>query len=96
VRPEYITLMFGRLIKRLGLPEVSFHTLRHTHATQLLKEGIHPKIVSERLGHATVGLTLDVYSHVLPDMQTEAARRIDSALLSALSRGEPWASEGNA
>jgi integrase len=51
-----------------------FHDLRHSHASHLLKAGVHPKIVSERLGHSTVGMTLDTYSHVLPGMQEEAIR----------------------
>ena len=66
-------------LKRVGLP-IRFHDLRHTHATQLLRQGIHPKVVSERLGHASIGITMDTYSHVLPDMQEEAAARIDAVL----------------
>jgi integrase len=57
-----------------------FHDLRHTAATLLLKAGVHPKIVSERLGHATVAITLDTYSHVMPDMQREAASAVDVIL----------------
>jgi integrase len=68
--------------------KVRFHDLRHTHATQLLRQGVHPKIVSERLGHSTVGITLDVYSHVLPGMQEEAASRTDAALRTALADAE--------
>jgi len=64
--------------------KLRFHDLRHTHASQLLKAGISAKVVSERLGHSTVGITLDVYSHLLPGMQEEAARRIDSALRKAI------------
>ena len=60
--------------------DVRFHDLRHTHATLLLRQGVHPKVVSERLGHATVGITLDTYSHVLPNMQDEAAKRLDGVL----------------
>lgn len=75
------------LFRRAGLAGVRFHDLRHTHATQLLRQGIHPKVVSERLGHSTIGITLDVYSHVLPGMQEEAARRIDGALRRALAEG---------
>jgi integrase len=52
---------------------VRFHDLRHTHATELLKAGINPKIVSERLGHSGIRITLDTYSHVLPTLQKEAA-----------------------
>jgi integrase len=54
-----------RLLARAGLPHVRFHDLRHAHATLMLLRGVHPKIVSERLGHASVGITLDTYSHVL-------------------------------
>ena len=60
------------------------HRLFPTHATILLRKGVHPKIVSERLGHSTVGITLDVYSHVMPGMQEEAARKIDVALRTAI------------
>ncbi len=52
---------------------IPFHGLRHTHATLLMKQGIHPKVASERLGHANITLTLQTYSHVLPQMQQEAA-----------------------
>ena len=55
-----------------------FHDLRHAHATLLLLSRVHPKVVSERLGHASVGITLDLYSHVLPSMQTEAVRAFDA------------------
>lgn len=55
-----------------------FHDLRHAHATLMLQQGIHPKIVSERLGHASIGITLDTYSHVLPSMQAEAAEAVDA------------------
>ena len=63
-----------------------FHDLRHTHATQLLANGVHPKIVSERLGHASVAITLDLYSHVTDTMQSDAALRLDSAMSAAKSR----------
>ena len=78
--PGGLTHAFADLIAGTGLPRVRLHDLRHSHATHLFREGVHPKIVSERLGHATVGITLDVYSHVLPGMQAEAALRIDAAL----------------
>ena len=63
-----------------------FHDLRHSHATHLLASGVHPKIAQERLGHATVAVTLDLYSHVLPGMQEEAAARVDDALREALQK----------
>lgn len=81
--PSSLTHAFTTLASRIGLDGLRFHDLRHTHATQLLRQGVHPKIVSERLGHSTVGITLDVYSHVLPDMQQEAAKLVDGALRSA-------------
>jgi integrase len=68
------------------LPRVRFHDLRHSHATQLLASGVHPKIASERLGHASVGITLDLYSHVTETMQGDAALRLDSAMQGAKSR----------
>lgn len=84
-RPNAFSAAFVALIRKTTLQAVRFHDLRHTHATQLLRNGIHPKVVSERLGHATVGITLDVYSHVMPGMQEEAALRTDVALRAALA-----------
>jgi integrase len=66
------------------VPPIRFHDLRHTNATHLLRQGIHPKVVSERLGHSSIGNTLDTYTHLLTDMQKEAAMKIDSALGGAL------------
>ena len=66
---------FAKVLKKAGLPHIRFHDLRHTHATLLLKAGIHPKIVSERLGHANIGITLDTYSHVLPGLQEKMVAR---------------------
>lgn len=61
------------------LPRVRFHDLRHAHATHMLSAGVHPKVASERLGHSKVGITLDLYSHVLPGMQEDAVTRVDEA-----------------
>ena len=63
-------------VRRAGVRRIRFHDLRHTHATHALQLGIHPKIVSERLGHSSITVTLDTYSHVLPSMQQEAAEAI--------------------
>ena len=71
---------FVPLLERTGLPRVRLHDLRHTAATLLLSRGMHPKIVSEMLGHTTVAITLDLYSHVTPTMQREAARAMDDLL----------------
>jgi len=54
--------------------------MRHTNATLLLRQGVHPKVVSERLGHAKIGITLDTYSHVLPDMQKDAVDKLDEII----------------
>jgi integrase len=67
---------FYPLLQRLSLPKIRFHDLRHTAATLLLAEGIHPKIVSEMLGHTQVGITLDLYSHVTPAMHESATRAL--------------------
>lgn len=75
-----IQTIFQAIVRRAGIGHVRFHDLRHTHASQLLRLGINPKVVSERLGHSTIGITLDTYRHVMPGMQEEAARRIDAAL----------------
>jgi integrase len=72
---------FHPLLEMAGLPRIRFHDLRHTAATLLLAQGVHPKVVQERLGHATVGLTLDTYSHLLPSMQRDAADKLDALLL---------------
>jgi integrase len=85
--PLSLTYEFARFMRRLReLPYVRFHDLRHSHATQLLANGVHPKIVSERLGHASVAITLDLYSHVTDTMQSDAALRLDSAMSAAKSR----------
>ena len=68
---------FGKMIKNAGLPHIRLHDLRHTHATMMLEAGVHPKVVSERLGHASIGITLDTYSHVLPGLQEAAAEKFD-------------------
>jgi integrase len=68
------------------LPRVRLHDLRHSHATHLLGANVHPKIVQERLGHANIGTTMDLYTHVMPGMQDEAASRIDATLRTAFGR----------
>ena len=78
INPNAITLAFRRIVKNAGLKGIRIHDLRHTHATLMLKAGVHPKVVSERLGHANIGITLDIYSHVLPGMQESAAEKFDS------------------
>ncbi len=79
-RRNVTTHRFKPLLKRAGLPQIRFHDLRHTCATLLLGRNVNPKIVSEMLGHATIAITLDTYSHVLPNMQSEAAKAMEDAL----------------
>lgn len=71
---------FWPLLTKAGLPRIRVHDLRHTAATLLLSKGVNPKVVSELLGHSKVGITLDVYSHVVPDMQERAAEAMDAIL----------------
>lgn len=73
LQPNSVGQAFRRLVKEAGVPVIRLHDLRHTHASQLLMAGINIKIVSERLGHASVGFTLDTYAHVMPGQQAEAA-----------------------
>lgn len=81
IRPNSVTRAFTTLAHSIGLEGVRFHDLRHAHATLMLRQGIHPKIVSERLGHSTISMTLDIYSHVLPGLQEAAALRFEEGLL---------------
>jgi integrase len=71
---------FKPLLKRAGLPDIRFHDLRHTCATLLLSRNVNPKIVSEMLGHSSIAITLDTYSHVLPTMQKSAIRALEDGL----------------
>jgi integrase len=83
VRPSAIYESWCRFLADTGLPRIRFHDLRHSHATQLLRGGVHPKVASERLGHARVGITLDVYSHVTENMQDTATAAVDAAFAEA-------------
>ena len=80
ILPRNVNRALEAVLRRAGLPQLRFHDLRHSHATLLLKEGVNPRVVQERLGHSTVSLTLQVYSHVLPDLQAEAAEKLDRTL----------------
>lgn len=80
IHPDGFGKTFLRLQQQAGVPRIRFHDLRHTHATLALQAGIHPRVVSERLGHSTVAMTLDTYSHVLPGLQEEAAERVAELL----------------
>lgn len=78
VHPDSFSYQFNRIVQSLDVPRIRLHDLRHTYATLALKAGVHPKVVSERLGHATVGVTLDLYSHVVPSIARDAANLVAS------------------
>jgi hypothetical protein len=76
LEPTGISSRFARRLKDAGVPKIRLHDLRDTHATLLLKEGVPPHVVSQRLGHSSIAFTLQVYAHVLPGQQSEAAERV--------------------
>jgi len=78
LRPNTVTYAWARIAARAGVKVIRLHDARHTHASLMLKQGIHPKVVQERLGHASIQMTLDTYSHVAPGIQEAAANRFDS------------------
>jgi integrase len=87
LQPRSLTHEWVRVLGTTTLPRTRFHDLRHAHATHMLASGVHPKVASERLGHSKVGITLDLYSHVLPGMQEDAAAKVDAAFKAAQKNG---------
>jgi integrase len=83
-KPRNFSKEFDRIVGKAGIKRITFHGLRHTHITQLLKDGEHIKVVSERAGHSSVAITLDLYGHVVPGMQEDAALKVDAAWGKAL------------
>jgi integrase len=94
MHPESLSSLFVRQAKRAGLSPIRLHDLRHSVASILLAQGVHPKVVSEQLGHATIALTLDTYSHVIPSLQQEAAGVIAAAVLDPATTPPQPASKG--
>ena len=80
LRPNTVTYAWERIAARAGVKVIRLHDARHTHASLMLKQGIHPKIVQERLGHTSIQMTLDTYSHVAPGIQQAAAESFDKLL----------------
>ena len=78
--PDSITHAWIKLVRKCGLNGIRLHDARHTHATIMLKQGVHPKVVQERLGHSSIALTMDTYSHVAPGLQQAAAKGFDDIL----------------
>jgi integrase len=83
VHPNTLSARFRRLIVTVGVPTIRFHDLRHTCATLLLGQGVHPKVVQERLGHTDIAMTMNLYSHVTADMQRQAADQLDDVITNA-------------
>ncbi len=75
-----MTRRFQAFLARAGLPSKRFHDLRHTWASLLLALGVHPRVVMETLGHSQIGLTMNTYSHVVPELQRDAAVKMDAVL----------------
>ena len=83
--PNTVTYAFAKIVRRAGLDGITFHSLRHTHASIMLQQGVSSKTVAERLGHSTVVITLNTYSHVTPGVKEDAANRFEEALRQAES-----------
>lgn len=80
INPANVRRSLNALIKKAAVPKIRFHDLRHTHATLLLAKGVNVKVISERLGHSNIKITLDTYSHVLPTMQEDAVNKLEEIL----------------
>ena len=80
LQPSSISHAWTKLAKKLGISASRLHDARHTHASLMLKQGTHPKVVQERLGHSTISMTLGIYSHVMPGLQEGAAAKFEEAL----------------
>ena len=86
--PSTVSHTFSRLLRQAGLPSMPLHSLRHTHATFLLQAGVHPRVAMERLGHSSIRVTLDTYSHVVGGLQEAAAQRFDDFISAKATSGE--------
>ena len=80
VDADRLSKCFAKIVRIAEIPHLTLHGLRHAHATLLLTDGVHPKIVSERLGHSSISITLDTYSHLIPGLQESAALTLDKRL----------------
>lgn len=80
VNPSSLTRRFRRLLEEMGLPPMRFHDLRHSCASLLIAEGVHPRLIMENLGHSQISVTMNLYGHVSPVVQREVAGRMDGLL----------------
>lgn len=78
--PNSVSRAWTNLAKKIGIKPIRFHDARHSHASLLLRQGVHPRVVQERLGHSTISTTLDIYSHVTPGIQEAAAIHFDEVI----------------
>jgi len=93
MRPNTVSRAWTILAARAGLKIIRLHDARHSHASLMLKQNVHPKVVQERLGHSTIAITLDTYSHVSPGLQEAAAKRFDDAFNTRYNEHENQAVE---
>jgi integrase len=96
LHPDRVTKLLREHVRAAGLPWIKVQGLRHTHATILLQAGVHPKVVQERLGHSSIAITLDIYSHAIPAMQEDAAARGAGIIDKEPDDDEPDATDGTA
>ena len=81
LKPDSMTRKWARFLESKGLPRIRLHDLRHSNATALIQAGVNPRVVQQRLGHSDVNTTLSTYTHVLPEMDGDAAAKLDSIVL---------------
>ena len=81
IDPDLVSRAFNKMVKESGVPHLTPHGLRHAYASAALEAGVDPKVVSQHLGHASVSTTYDIYAHVIPELETEAAKKIEARLL---------------
>ena len=81
IRPDSMSQKWRRFLKENRLPSIRFHDLRHSNATALIQAGVNPRVVQQRLGHSDVNITLNTYTHVLPEMDMDAAEKLDCIML---------------
>lgn len=87
IKPDTLSQKFRRLTKEIGLKHIRLHDLRHTNATMMLELGVNIKVVQQRLGHASISTTMDIYSHVTEKVEKEAADKLDKGIFEALDIG---------
>ncbi len=93
--PDRVSKLFGEAVAAAKVAEIRFHDLRHSHASHLLSAAVHPKIVAERLGHSSIAITLDTYSHLIPAMQEDAVARLEALMVASAAKAAGGNDGGN-